>query len=249
MKTQRNNHHLMTSLFGAAVLLILPAAHAQYDWGTWTQNTGASLNYYNSALGTASLAVTGLSSPSASVATGTFPNSWGTIAAAGVYSQLQTGSVMTNALFVDIDLSLCDVSAGTSVFGFSDVAAIGYGQASLSYRITAYDNTWTKIPFDWTDIYHEGNIQLPTDIGTLTINPTTGVLVFDNPQAGQDSLGYFYQIDPQTAHIRLEALRTTGGDGIRFYIGSPAVPEPGTCALIGLGLAGLFALRQTRRQG
>jgi hypothetical protein len=248
MKKLFAKHRLIQGIVGAVVMLILPAAHAQY-WGNWTQDTATTLHSDYPSYGTVYLTVSASLSPSASVVTGTFPSSgWGTIPAAGAYSGLNTlpGS---NTFLVNIDLTHYNVSDGQSLFGFSDVASIGYGGAPITYSIKAFDSSghWIST-YDWTPIYDEPNSEFSTDDATLTINSSTGVLVFDNPQANHDSEGYFFPLAPGTASIQLEALSTTGGDGMRFYIGSPEVPEPGTCALLGLGVAGLIGWRQTRRQ-
>lgn len=181
MKKLFAKHHLIQSIVGAVVMLILPAAHAQY-WGNWTQDAATTLHSDYSSYGTVYLTVSASLSPSASVVTGTFPMSWGTIPAAGAFSGLNTlpGS---NTFQVDIDLTHYNVSDGQSLFGFSDVASIGYGYAPITYSIKAFDSSghWIST-YDWTPIYNEANSQFPTDDAELTINSSTGVLDFANPR-------------------------------------------------------------------
>jgi hypothetical protein len=250
MKTLFTKHHLIHILCGVGMLLILPVAHAQYNWGTWTQDTGTTLHNDNSGYGTAYLSLVASTTPSTSVTAGQFQNLWGPnpIAAAGIYSLMSTGPVMTNGLAVTIDLRNYNTDSGTALFGFSDIAAIGYNSAALSYQLKAYDANHDEIAFySWAEVGHDINTYLPTDNAALTINSSTGVLDFDNPQAGHDSQGYFYSLEPGTAYIELTALRTTGGDGLRVYLGAPAVPEPGTWVLVGLGVAVLAVARQKRQ--
>jgi hypothetical protein len=255
MKTSSIRHQLTCIGIGVMAAFTLSPAHAQYDWGTWIQDTSTTLHNSNPNYGTATLTVSGNYFPSANVPTADiyypilFPNDT-FVAAGGAYSQMNISPSFTNTFQVDIDLTGYNTSQGNVLFGLSDVASIGYVSTRVYYRLQAFNSSWQTLNVDSALVVGGNDINQwwPTEDAEFTVNATTGVLDFLNPQAGRDSQGYFFAIDSGVAHIRFQALSTTGGDGMRFYIGTPEiVPEPGTLTLLGLGVTGLIACCQRRK--
>jgi hypothetical protein len=255
MKTKSIQQQLIRGGIMALALSLAPLAQAQYDWGTWVQNTSVTLQNNHPNYGTAVLTVSGNNSPSANVPTADiyypsmFPGD-AFVAAGGVFSPINHTSGFTNTFQVDIDLTGYDTRQSDVLFGISDVASIGYGGERIYYSLQAYNSKGQLLNIDSAlpGVGNAINQWWSTEDAEFTVNSTTGDLEFSNPQAGHDSQGYFFAVDPTVAHIRFAALSTTGGDGIRFYLGTPEVPEPGVTAILGLGLAGLAAFRRLRQR-
>ena len=225
-------------------MLTLPGARATpplYDWGIWQQQSQTRL-INSSQFGSVELNLAGIPAASVNVPTTgiSYPNLFANtfVPAGGVYSPIQNNQYLGVSL-----LFTYSVQQGT-LFGISDVASIGFGGLAYRYRLVVTDylgNEHSLTPYG-----NDVNPGFPQDDNTFTINGQ-GELVFGAPQVGHDSQGQFYYLPAGTVMIEFDSLQSNGGDGIRFYVGSP-VPEPGVATMFGFGVGCALFLRLVHRR-
>lgn len=151
------------------------------------------------------------------------PLDWGAWATANsIYLELQQGATSDDATLAGITFSLTSTdSSGTS--GNYKISATSSGTFDFVVALKA-SNGFGLWFFDNEIISANGG-------GTWTID-------FDPNRAGNS---------PALSHLALMVRNSGPEDGCQSDCGSISIPEPGSLSLLGLGIAGLAAIRRRQR--